>query len=111
MAIPFHRPLLCPILLGRSAQCSALEQALDQARAGSGPTVVISGEAGIGKSRLIAEARTRAEERGFLSLEGHCFEPDRDLPYAPVLDLMHRWLAASAGGSGAAGCTATALAY
>jgi DNA-binding NarL/FixJ family response regulator len=55
---------------------------------GRGQTVLIAGDAGIGKSRLIAEASGRAQQLGFLVLEGQCFEPDRVLPFAPFLDLL-----------------------
>jgi hypothetical protein len=50
--------------------------------------VLIAGEAGVGKSRLVAEVRAHAERLGFLSLVGQCFEPDRVLPYAPWLDVL-----------------------
>jgi len=51
----------------------------------------VSGEPGIGKSRLVAEAKAYAEALDFLVLlEGHCFQTDRAFPYAPLLDLF-RW--------------------
>jgi DNA-binding CsgD family transcriptional regulator len=49
---------------------------------------LLSGEAGIGKSRLVAAIKAQAEEAGFLILQGRCFETDQTLPYAPLLDLM-----------------------
>jgi tetratricopeptide (TPR) repeat protein len=50
--------------------------------------VLVSGDAGIGKSRLVAELRTVAEQLGCVVLRGLCFESDQDLPYAPVVDLL-----------------------
>ncbi len=50
--------------------------------------MLIRGEAGIGKSRLVAELRVHAERLGCLVLQGMCFESDRALPYAPILDLL-----------------------
>jgi tetratricopeptide (TPR) repeat protein len=67
---------------------------------GQGQTVLISGEAGIGKSRLVAEAirqartsRAQTASPAPLILEGRCFEPDRSLPYAPFLDVLRSFLA------------------
>lgn len=92
MAVPFRRPLVSPVLVGRTAQLIALDASLDAACAGHGTTALLTGEAGIGKSRLVAETRLRATLRGMHILEGHCFEPDRILPYAPVLDLLRALL-------------------
>lgn len=78
-------PLVCPIAVGRAAELAALAQFLG----GSGGRVLlVSGEAGIGKSRLIAEARNRARQLGQTVLQGNCFAPDRALPYGPLLDLL-----------------------
>ncbi|GIV98575.1 MAG: hypothetical protein KatS3mg057_3232 [Herpetosiphonaceae bacterium] len=86
--IPFHKPILSPVLIGRAAYLESLEHVLGRVSSGKGETVLITGEAGIGKSRLVAEVRARAERLGFLSLVGACFEPDRTLPYAPLIDLL-----------------------
>jgi hypothetical protein len=47
--------VLCPVLVGRQAEIQALELALDGALAGRGGCAVITGEAGIGESRLMRE--------------------------------------------------------
>jgi tetratricopeptide (TPR) repeat protein len=98
MAVPLDRPLVSPILVGRTPQLAALERALERAHGGNGETMLIAGEAGIGKSRLVDEIRARAEQQGSVILEGHCFEPDRALPYAPFIDLLRALLAARSGG-------------
>ncbi len=95
MAAPFAQSVVCPILIGRAPNLQALDQLIEQVRGGRGETVLIAGEAGIGKSRLVAETKTRARAQpNTLILQGHCFEPDRALPYAPVLDLLRVHLAA-----------------
>jgi DNA-binding CsgD family transcriptional regulator/tetratricopeptide (TPR) repeat protein len=94
MALPLHAPVVCPVLLGRDAYLDALRRLLDHSAAGSGATLLVSGEAGLGKTRLAAEARRGAAERGFLVVQGNCFEPDRSLAYGPLLDLLRGFLAA-----------------
>src|SRR5512135_1991978 len=81
-------PASCPVLVGRTGVLRLLDESLDAAATGKGKVLVLSGEAGIGKSRLAAEARARAGGRGFSVLRAGCFEPDKLLPYAPLLDLL-----------------------
>ncbi|MBX6365772.1 MAG: AAA family ATPase, partial [Gemmatimonadetes bacterium] len=57
--------------------------------------LLLSGEAGGGKTRILRAAREAARGAGFLVLEGACFEADRAEPYAPLLDLLHAFLAAT----------------
>jgi DNA-binding CsgD family transcriptional regulator len=87
--------VVCPVLIGRDAPLSAGWHALDRARDAHGGTLLVSGEAGIGKSRFARAMVERARALGFLTLQGACFETDRAHPYAPLLDLV-RALAASA---------------
>jgi DNA-binding CsgD family transcriptional regulator len=77
-----------PILIGRRDEMRQLESALDAVQGGAGRCVLLSGEAGIGKSRLIAEVRAQAADRGFTTLVGWCFEQDRSIPYAPLVDML-----------------------
>ena len=88
MSISLNKPIICPILIGRQVEVTTLYALIDQARSTQGQVVLISGEAGIGKSRLVAEAKTYATEQGFLLLQGNCFPTDRSSPYAPLLDLL-----------------------
>lgn len=90
----FTKPVICPVLIGRATYVQALTRCIAEARAGRGQVVLVGGEAGIGKSRLVAEATARAADEGLLVLQGHCFEPDRLLPYAPLLDLLRALMAA-----------------
>jgi predicted ATPase len=61
---------------------------------GRGNTVVLTGEAGIGKTRLAAEARAVAFGRNIRVLQGSAFELDRAVPYGPVTDLFRTYLTA-----------------
>jgi DNA-binding CsgD family transcriptional regulator/tetratricopeptide (TPR) repeat protein len=85
---PLDQPIVCPVLIGREPHLDAIHRCVEEARRGHGRVVLVSGEAGIGKSRLVAETSVRAKREGVRLLEGHCFEPDRVLPYAPLQDLL-----------------------
>jgi DNA-binding CsgD family transcriptional regulator len=82
---------LTPVLVGRSRELSQLEDTLTIAQSGSGGCVIVAGEAGIGKSRLLAEIRNRAIARGFTVLVGRCFEQDMAFPYAPLIDILRTY--------------------
>ena len=80
-------------LVGRSEELGRVLGALDRAAAGSGGTLLLAGEAGIGKSRLAEEALVLARRRGFVTLEGAAYPLQADLAYAPVLELLGPFLA------------------
>ena len=86
-----HR-VTCPVLIGREDQQRRLFEAVRNIHDGAGQVVVISGEAGIGKSRLVEEARLEAERLGISSLIVQCFEQDTSIPYAPFVDLLQSLL-------------------
>src|SRR6266568_4128896 len=81
-------PMIMPHLVGRASQLATLQLLVEQAKRGEGHLVLISGEAGIGKSRLVAEVKTSTTSQGFLLLQGNCFPTDVTYPYAPLLDLF-----------------------
>lgn len=88
MSISLNKPIICPILIGRQSELTILHALIGQTKSAQGQVVLISGEAGVGKSRLVAEAKRYAKEQGFLLLQGNCFPTDRSYPYAPLLDLL-----------------------
>jgi predicted ATPase/DNA-binding CsgD family transcriptional regulator len=85
--------VICPTLVGRANALAALRLLLERAKQGTGQVALISGEAGIGKSRLAAEAKSCAAAQGFLLLQGKCFPRDLTYPYAPLLDLLRSLVA------------------
>lgn len=91
---PLDMPIVCPVLVGRGRELATLARMIERAHGGAGWIGLIRGEAGVGKSRLVAEARAHAVDKGFQILQGRCFEQDRALPYAPLLDLLRAELGA-----------------
>lgn len=95
METRFTPPILCPVLIGRVQELTTLRLLVDRAKSGRGQVALLSGEAGVGKSRLVAEIKTSAAAHGFLLLEGQCFQTDSasPSPYAPLLDLFRAYFA------------------
>lgn len=91
-------PMLKTALVGRANVVELVRQALERTQAGQGATLLVGGEAGIGKSRLTQEAARLAEARGFQFLRGSCFPNDLQCPFAPILDLLREQLSHDAPG-------------
>ena len=92
MLLPDYQ-IVCPVLIGREADLQALRTLTERAKRGERQVALVSGEAGIGKSRLAAETKTYAADQGFRLLQGNCFQTDSALPYAPFLDLFRSYFA------------------
>src|SRR5277367_1209666 len=73
-------------LVGRDAELARLRGLLHDAAAGRAVTGLVCGDAGIGKSRLVAEAMQSAERDGFTVLCGQCAEIGDSVPYLPFAD-------------------------
>jgi len=86
-ARPDYRRSEAP-LIGREAELARLRQAMGEARKGRGQTIMILGEAGIGKSRVIQEITTNAVQRGSRVLLGRCYETEQILPFGPWVDAI-----------------------
>ena len=88
----------CPVLVGRAEHLGTLETALGRARAGGPSTLLIGGEAGIGKSRLVSEFAARASDEGARVLAGACLDLGTDgllfAPFAAMLRELVRGLGA-----------------
>ncbi len=79
-------------LVGRDDEFTALVGALNELSSGSSSWVQVTGEPGIGKTRLVAEFSRLAEESGALVLSGHGTELETDLPFGIVVDAFDDYL-------------------
>jgi predicted ATPase len=78
-----------PRFVGRVAELDVLQRALARASSGTGTAVLIAGEAGIGKSRLVSELEERARAREALVLIGECVElAEGELAFAPIISAL-----------------------
>jgi DNA-binding CsgD family transcriptional regulator len=75
-------------LVGRDGELRRLLGLLDDAAAGRPTHALVSGDAGVGKTRLVAELTARATGRGFMVLSGHCAELGDSIPYLPLADAL-----------------------
>jgi predicted ATPase len=80
--------LVSPSIVGREAELADLGEALAAARDGNGRVVIISGEAGIGKSRLAREVTERAREAGMKVLVGRAAQTGTPVPYRPFAEAI-----------------------
>ncbi len=71
--------------VGRSAQLDRLDAMLDAAWAGTAQVALVTGDAGIGKTRLAGEFARAAHGRGARVLWGRCDE-ERTVPYQPIVE-------------------------
>src|SRR6266508_1694870 len=78
-----------PVLVGRVAEAAQLWAAFERAVAGSPATVVVAGEAGVGKTLLVSELLARARAHGALTLVGGCLDVGEGVvAYAPMVEAL-----------------------
>ncbi len=82
---------------GRDVEMRALESSLSDAGEGRGSLVLVSGPAGVGKSRLIHEFMNSEAACRWRRLEAGASSYTRNTPYSPLIDLLRSWLDVTAG--------------
>lgn len=86
---------LTSAFVGRDSELALLRESVQAVAEGRGRIVAVMGEAGIGKSRLVAEVQRAIPEVRWL--EGRCLSYAGAIPYFPFQDLVREWLGVSAG--------------
>ena len=75
-------------LIGREAELTAIDERIDQLCKGQGGILTIRGEAGLGKSSLLAAARSLASAKRLVWVEGGCVSFGKTLSYWPFRDVL-----------------------
>ncbi|MGW1555405.1 helix-turn-helix transcriptional regulator [Streptomyces sp. NPDC002144] len=76
-------------LIGRDEDLARLGEVLERARRGEAGAVLVAGDAGVGKTRLLDEVAGRASAAGMAVLTGHCVDlGDVGLPYLPFTEIL-----------------------
>jgi len=92
-----HRPrlgserMIFSEMVGRKNKLDRLELQVMKLINGEGSIITISGEAGIGKSRLLAELKRREVVQRALFMEGRAVSMGRNLSFHPMIDLLKEW--------------------
>jgi class 3 adenylate cyclase len=82
-------------LVGRESEVAQFEELLHELHLGRGRILILTGEPGIGKTRLLAELRAMAGD-DVTWLEGHCLSY-QGLPYSPFTELLRTWVGIAEG--------------
>ena len=94
------RPVTAPPsrtpLVGRDRELARLREAVEDLRAGRGQALLLVGDAGLGKTRMLAELRMLLGDGG-VWLEGRCVSYGAGTPYGPFVELLRTWLGAEEG--------------
>ena len=78
-----------PAFIGRRAELGQLQEAVERAAAFEPRPILLAGEAGVGKTRLLEELGAWAEERGCRVLVGGCVSLSADVaPFAPIIEAL-----------------------
>lgn len=75
-------------LVARMAELDRLARSVDAVTTGSGRVVLLSGEPGVGKTRLAQELTLQLRDGGFLIGAGRCYQSRAGVPFYPFLDVL-----------------------
>ena len=75
----------------REGEMAVLESMFEQAKMGTGSILMLYGEIGVGKTRLMMEFGKRVEEQGGAFLYGKCNSYGEEVPYAPITDALENY--------------------
>jgi ATP/maltotriose-dependent transcriptional regulator MalT len=84
--------VLCPIVIGRADEIASLDEDLCAAMSGEGRVVCVTGEAGIGKSRLAREVVAMARSRGAVTAVGRAVPTGAATPFRPLTEALLHYL-------------------
>ena len=79
--------VLCPIIIGRDDLIDLAERRLGEAAAGHGQFLLLAGEAGVGKSRLLDAIRRKSRAAGFIDANGSVSPQDHEVPSSLIGEL------------------------
>lgn len=89
MLAPMSANPVSPVFVGRTTELDVLDEALRTADSGTPAVVLVAGEAGVGKTRLLDEFLARATAAGAVTATGGCIELGAEaLPFAPITAAM-----------------------
>src|SRR4249919_3662383 len=80
------------LLLGRERDVAELDDALALSAQGTPQIVLVGGDAGIGKTTLVADLARRSAERGFTVATGHGLDIEAGISFAPVVEAVRSLL-------------------
>ncbi len=75
-------------IIARDVELGVIDSAIKSVDAGSGSLLLLTGEAGVGKTRLAQEAYGLARATGMQTAAGRCYEPQSSVPYFPFLEAL-----------------------